>query len=54
MIVVESYRKYPRRIARVFISFIVFIQELTKAFKCSRWREYEVMVSVYEDRHKPK
>ena len=24
MIVVESYRKYPRRIARVFINFIVF------------------------------
>ena len=24
MIVVESYQKYPRRIAKVFINFIVF------------------------------
>ena len=35
MIVVVSYRKYPRSIVRVFIDFYS-VQQLTKAFKLTQ------------------
>ena len=41
MIVIESYRKYPRKIARVFI--------LTKAYSHLRLRRFVEMVSKHED-----
>ena len=46
MIVVKSYRKYPRRIASVhyIINFIVFTR-VGKGFKLSRKRAYKVMIS---------
>ena len=47
MIVVESYQKYPRRIARVFINFIVFTswQRLLSVPHSA----FEVMASLNED-----
>ena len=37
----------PKYCGSVYQFYSVY--KLTNAFKCSRWRTYEVMVSVYED-----